>query len=227
MPGYYPDSRTAQIPWWATFKTEAHNYAATFPSILTVGNLAKIDSFAALVLNLADAADQAKNYASNLVAYQQIWLSGPLGTVVPAAPVLPALPPIPLGSVVGGEAFARLIVGQLKADPAMTPAIEAAMGISSPSGSLGNPLVQTIQALGGSQVRLRCKKAGYPALQIKMRQNGGAWLTLGVSLSASFTDTTAPLVAGTSEVREYTVQGYLDNIAQGSISAIKSVATTP
>ncbi len=34
-------------------------------------------------------------------------------------------------------------------------------------------------------------------------------------------------VAGVSEVREYRVQGFLDNTAQGAISAVKSIATTP
>lgn len=224
---WYPNALAAQVPWWATFNLECINYTGIFPNILTAPNLAKVLACKNAVLVLLNGADQAKNYASDIVAYQQVWLSAPLGTPTPAPPSLPALPLLALAAFVGIEDFARLIVGQLKADPSMTPAIAAAMGIANPAGSFGAPSIQTIQPQSGSQIHLRCKKANYPALLISSRRGGANWETIGTSIAADFTDARPPLVPGTPEGREYTVQGYLDNVGTGPVSAIKSAVTIP
>lgn len=56
---------------------------------------------------------------------------------------------------------------------------------------------------------------------------GGAFAQIGIVQTANFTDTTAPLVAGQPEQREYRVQGMLNNARMGGLSATVSTVTVP
>lgn len=224
---WYPDRDSDLPPWHFTFNAECVNYAATFPSILDITALAKILANRDTVALLVNRADQARNYFFDVTEFKDIYLDSDLGTSVPAVPVAPAAIVVSGTAVVGIEAYTRLIVGQLKAHPNMTPAIEAAMGIRGPAATFGDPSIVSLTPLGASQVRVRLKKAGYPAIAIDRRRAGGAWTEIGQSTTATFVDDDPPLTAGVSEVREYRVQGVLDNVRQGTISAVEQVATTP
>lgn len=227
MADWYPDRDSDLTPWHFTFHAECVNYAATFPTILDAATLTKIGANKDLVAVLVNKTEQAKNYFFDVTEYKDIWLDSDLGTPIPAVPVLPGAIVPPVGAVVGVEAFTRMIVAQLKASAAMTGAIEAAMGIRGPAASFGDPSIISLTPLGASQVRVRLKKAGYPAVAIDSRRAGGAWDEIGLSLTATFVDARPPLTPGVSEVREYRIQGVLDNVRQGSISAALQVATTP
>ena len=125
----YPTQLTAKIPWHSTFNQECIDRTATFADVLTVPNLAKILANKNFVATAINAADNAKNFGQEVVAFRDIYLGAPLGTGAPAIPVAPAGISVPQDTVVGIDAFTRLIIGQLDAHPNMTDAIRLAMGI--------------------------------------------------------------------------------------------------
>ncbi|MBA3724963.1 MAG: hypothetical protein H0W86_00590 [Armatimonadetes bacterium] len=216
MVDWYPVRDSELTPWHFTLHAECVNYAATFPMILDIAALAKVAANKDIVAILVNKSEQARNFFFDVTEYKDIWLDSDLGTPTPPVPVPPSAIVPSAGAMVGVEAFTRQLVAQLKAHPNMTPAIEAAMGIRGTADTFGDPEIISAIPRGASQVRLRLKKAGYPACAVDSRRPGGAWDEIGISLTA-----------GVSEVREYRIQGVLDNVRQGSISAVVQVATTP
>src|SRR3990172_11449884 len=126
----YPRQLTAKIPWHATFNQECIDRAATFADVLTAGNLASILANKNFVATLINASDNAKNFSQEVVGFRDLYLGAPLGTGVPAVPVPPAAIVVPLGVVVGIDAFTKLIIGQLDAHPNITDTIRFAIGIN-------------------------------------------------------------------------------------------------
>lgn len=226
MAGFYKTKESEQVVWWATFNQECIDRAATFAAILTIGELAKIQAVTNHIAQLVNGDDNAQNFAKEVATYKNIWMDSPLGTGAPANPVPPAGMTPPANTVVGFEAYARLLARQLNAHPAMTDAIRAAMGIAGTAPELGTVRIIGAGAVGASQVQLKLGMAAFPAVAIYMKRNNVV-TRLGVSLNANYTDTTDPLVAGQSESREYWIRGILDNVEQGDISASVFVATTP
>ena len=226
MAGFYPDRDSEQVVWWSTFNQQCIDHTATFADILTAPKLASILNCKNFIATLVNGSDDAKNFGREVAEFKNIYLDSPLGTGAPVAPVPPATIVVPLGTPVGMEAFARQLAAQLNAHPSMTDAIRIAMGIVGSGPALGTVRVVSATAVGGSQVALRLGLAGYSAVAVYMKRNG-VTTKVGVSITASFTDTTAPLVAGQSESREYWTRGIVDNVETGDISATVLVATTP
>jgi hypothetical protein len=223
----YPKNLGAKIPWHSTFNQECIDHAASFPDVLSAPNLAKILANKNFVATLINGSDNAKNFGQEVIGFRDLYLGAPLGTGVPAVPVPPATIVVPLGVVVGIDAFTRLIIGQLDAHPNMTDPIRVAMGIDPDPRGLGSPSIISALPQGASQVALRLKLAGYKAVAIDRRRAGGVWEQIGVSITAEFIDADGPLAAGVSESREYRIQGIVANVRQGDISAAVLVATTP
>lgn len=223
----YPTTLAAKIPWHATFNQECIDNATTFSTILDATTLGKILANKNFVATVINGSDDAKNFGQEVIAYRDIWLGAPLGTGTPPVPVPPVGIIVPLNTVVGIDAFTKLIIGQLDAHPSMTDAIRAAMGILPDTPGLGTVRIVKSSALGGSQVALRLGLARYPAVAVDRRRGGGGWEQIAVSITADFVDTDGPLAAGVSESREYRIQGIINNVRQGDISASVLVATTP
>lgn len=178
------------------------------------------------VTNVVNAADQAKNYANEVIAYKNLILKAPPGTPLPVAPTIPPAIVVPPGGMAGVEAYTRDLVAQLKAHGSYTVAIGQAMGIIGPPDALGTPGVDA-QALTASDVRLALFKAGYDLLAVDSRRGGGGWEQIGVSQTAEFIDTRDPLVPGQPETREFRVQGIVNNARTGPMSGISSCVTVP
>lgn len=226
MAGFYPTSDTQLPPWHTTFNTECINYTASLVSVLTAGVLLQVLNNKNNCVVVVNATDEAKNYASEIVAWKEIILRAPKGTAVPAPPTAPVVPSLALGTLAGIEIYTRDLVAQIKAHPNYTEAIGQAMGIVGSAVVIGTPSVAAI-ALSQSQVQLNLTKAGYDVLAIDMRRGGGVWVQIGVANIATYIDNTAPLVAGQPEQREYRVQGIENNIRVGALSGIVSVVTVP
>lgn len=223
----YPKNLVAKIPWYATFNQECIDHAATFADVLSAPNLAKILANKNFVATLITVSDDAKNFSQQVVGFRDLYLGARLGTVPPVVPVAPATIMVPLGVVVGIDAFTRLIIGQLDAHPSMDDSVRAAMGIDPAPRGLGSPSITSASPQGASRVALRLKLAGHRAVAIDRRRAGGVWEQIGVSTTADFVDRDGPLVPGVSESREYRIQGIVANVRQGDISAAVLVATTP
>lgn len=70
-------------------------------------------------------------------------------------------------------------------------------------------------------------KGGYDLIAIDMKRGAGGWTQIGVSQTATFTDTTARLAAGHPEQRDYRVQGMLNTARVDGVSGTISAVTVP
>ena len=224
MADYYPTRLTDLISWHANFAVEA---AATGTTLgLTAGNVTQTDTDSdtvALVVNYSEAVDA---FRQEVTDFRDSVLRGDPLAPIPVAPVAPATLSLALGALPGIEARTRAFATTIKASPNFTPAIGEAYGIVGTSPVQGTPTL-AVTSLTGSQVRLRIGKAGFSVLAVDSRRGGGSWEQIGVSQTAEFIDTRAPLVPGQPEQREYRVQGMLNNARTGDPSDIVSVVTTP
>lgn len=155
-------------------------------------------------------------------------ISGDPNVAMPAEPTQPALT-IPAEAFLPGiQARTRAFANVIKADADYTPAVGEDYGIVAPAaGGPGTPALKAFAVPGSSSVTLKISKAGHSVIAIDLRRGGGAWEQIGVSQTATFTDSTAALSAGQPETREYRAQGMSGNSRVGDLSAVVSVVTTP
>jgi hypothetical protein len=223
---WYPSVESQLIPFWNTFDTEANNYAPIFPTILTAPVLTQVGVDRGYVETVINFADEAKNYASEAVAYKNMILTAPLNTPMPAPPTAPAAIVVPAGALPSAEARLRALVAQIKAHSAYTPAIGEAMGIETKAPGLGSPTV-VATALTQSQVELDIAEQGADLVAIDARINGGAWVELVRVSNTPYIDMRPPLVAGQAEYREYRVQAVVNNARVGAYSPVSGTWTVP
>ena len=127
----------------------------------------------------------------------------------------------------GIEARTRQYAAIIKANPNYTPADGELYGIvGAAPAPPGTPTVEAF-ALTASEVRLRIGKQNYSVLAVDSRRGGGDWEQIGVSMTDEFIDERAPLVVGAPEVREFRVQGMVDNARVGPYSEVSTVSTIP
>jgi len=221
---WYP-TRTSELPAWHTnFKTEATASGTTLG--LTAGNAQiSLDGTAvAQVINYAEAVDA---FRQEVTAFKDNLLEGdPLGPV-PTEPAAPANITLADGTLPGIEARTRSFAAIIKASPNYTTAVGEAYGIVGSGGALATPELKAAASPGTSHVTLKIAKGGYSVIAIDMRRGGGDWTQIGVSQTATFSDTTAALVAGQPETREYRAQGMVQNARVGDLSTVVSVVTIP
>lgn len=222
---WYPTRASDLVAWHANFAVEAAATGATLG--LTAGNLTQIpvdSTNVALVVNYSEAVDA---FRQEVTAFKNNVLNGDPLAAMPVAPVAPATLAPGVGSLPGIQARTRDFAARIKASANYTTAIGEAYGIVAPSGSgFGTPTVVGAAQIG-SQVKLKIGKAGYSVLAVDSRRGGGGWEQIGVSQTATFTDSRAPLAAGQPEQREYRVQGLVNNARDGSPSDIATVVTVP
>lgn len=222
---WYPSTDAGLIPWHTTFALEVSNYQATMTSVLTNGVEEQVTTNRDVVILSVNRADEAKNYASEVVAFKDVLLKGPTGTPLPAAPTAPAAIVIPAGAIVNIQTYTRNLVAQIKAHPAYTPAIGQAMGIVGSAPVAGTPSVH-VQTLTQYQVQLSITKAGYSLIAIDSKRGDEPWSELIRVSNTPYIDNRPPLVPNTPELREYRVQGVQNNARVGAVSEIASSAAT-
>lgn len=188
-------------------------------------------------------ADQDSNnifimltYEADLRTYEQAWtawrdnvLTGDPDDAPIPAPTSPEPPdfggtdPLP-----GIRTRTRGYANTIKASPGYETSVGEDYGIVAPAPAPAGPVsIISATALIDSDVAVKISKAGYQAVAVDMRRNEGAFEQIGVSLTTTFVDETAPLVVGQPEVREYRIQGLEGNARVGAVSSTVSVSTTP
>lgn len=222
---WYPTSDAALIPWHQSFAQQAATHVGQVAA-LTAAAITQININRDNVLLTVTAVQVAKNYLSEITAYKRAILRGSFTLPLPVAPTLPSTVSLAAGSLQGIEAWTRRIVGQIKADSNYTDQLGQDLGIVAAPLVLSDPAVTAI-ALTQSQVRLNVSKGGYMTVAVDSRRGGGAWELLVVLTSTPYVDLRPPLVAGQPELREYRVQGYMDNARQGALSQAASAVTVP
>ena len=222
---WYPTRLPDLGPWHANFNTEAAASGTTLG--LTAGNVTQIGNDSTLTTAVVNYVEAVEAFRQEVTAYKEAVLNGDPLVAMPPAPVAPATLVPGLGALPGIQARTRGFVATIKGSPNFTAAVGEAYGIVGTSGALATPGLKATAVPGSSHVTLKIAKGGYSVIAIDMRRGGGAWAQLGVSQTANFTDTTASLVAGQPEQREYRAQGMLQNARVGDLSATVSVVTTP
>ncbi len=222
---WYPTSLAARVAWHANFAAQAVIDGTAHG--LTAGLVTQtgIDSTnVALIVNFIQAVD---DFRQAVTAWKDLILEGPIGTALTTSPPAPVVPALGLGSLASIEARTRQMAAMIKASAGITDAILERYGIIGPASP--SPTTPSIEgtALTASQVSLAVSKGGYAVVAIDSRVNGGPWVQIGVSMTATYIDARPPLVAGQPEIREFRAQGMLDNARVGAISPSTTVVTVP
>ena len=226
-PDWYPSRLGDRSPWHTNFNTQA--VATGVSRGLSAAQVTQITADLGALTVIINALVAADDYAQALTAFKDAFLDGPIGVIAPSLPAPPASITWPVGAIASIQARTRQYAALIKAQPTYTHSIGELYGIEPPAaGPLADPSVRTAMPTAGtSNVVLNLTKGGYDVIAVEMRRNGGAWNQIGVSQTATFTDTTALLVAGQPEQRDYRVQGMLNNARAGGLSATVSAVTVP
>jgi hypothetical protein len=223
---WYPTNQAALITWHNNFSTQAAINGTTLG--LTAPEVAQIASDADNVLIMLDGMEAANAYREALTAYKELLFNSPADTPTEPVPAAPTTldfgesTPLP-----GIEARTREYAGRIKKSAAYTTDDGELYGIiGAAPAPPGTPSVLAF-ALTASQVRLRIGKENYSVLAVDSRRGGGVWEQIGVSQTDEYIDMRPPLVAGAPEVREYRVQGMVENARVGDNSEVRTVSTVP
>jgi hypothetical protein len=223
---WYPGSLAALGPWHATFAAQATATGSTFG--LSGANVTQINDDSDVIAVALDYDEALRGYVQAWTAWRTALFAGdPLapGSAPPTVPTLTLPTPAPTPGI---RDRTRGFANMIKASPIYTEAVGEDYGIvAAEPAPPGTPAILLATAMIDSDVALKLSKAGYDALAIDMRRDGGAFVQIGVSLTQTFVDETAPLAVGEPEVREYRVQGLDGNARVGDVSATVSVSTIP
>ena len=224
---WYPNTLTALGPWHSTFSIQVAATGTTHG--LTAGNVTQAGQDSDNVFIILNYDQELRSYVQAWTAWRDFVLRGDPTEAPTAQPTVPEAPDFGEAPVVPGiRARTRGYANVIKASPTYEASVGEDYGIvAAVAPPPGPPSIALATALIDSEVALKLSKAGYPALAIDMRRDGGAFSQIGVSLTATFVDETAPLEAGQPEVREYRVQGLEGNARVGDVSATVSISTTP
>lgn len=226
---WYPRSQAALITWHDNFSAQATNNGTTLG--LSAPEVTQIAADAANVLNLLNGLEEAAAYRQAITAYKDLVFGSPADTPTEPVPDPPTAVIFPgLGQPLPGiEARTREYAAIIKASPAYTPDDGELYGIiGAAPAPPGTPAIMRATALIDSDVMLKVSKAGYEAVAVDMRRDGGAFSQIGSTIAATFVDETEPLVTGAPEVREYRIQGIDSaNNRVGDVSEITRISTTP
>ena len=230
MPSYYdwyPEQLAALGPWHATFSAQAT--ATGTAHGLTAGNVTQAAADSAAVDVALDYDDALRGYVEAWTAWRDLLLEGDPNATPIDPPTIPTAPNFgPEAPFPGIRTRTRGFANVIKASPGYETSVGEDYGIvAAIAPPPGIPAIALATALIDSDVALKLSKAGYDALAIDMKRGGGAFSQIGVSLTATFVDETAPLAVGEPEVREYRVQGLEGNARVGEVSATVSISTTP
>jgi hypothetical protein len=225
-PDWYPSTLQGLPPFHANVHTQALLNGTMLN--LSVGQVTQIGIDADVVDLLIDYDEEVRAFTQAWTEFRNIMLRGDMTAPLPAVPTPPALLDLGEGGAAPGvEERTRLFRGIVLASPGYTPAIgEAYQFVAPAGGDPGEPEVE-VAALTQSQMELSITKAGYSVLAVDRRINGGAWVQIGVATIATYLDGDDPLVPGAPEFREYRVQGLVDNVRTGPVSAVAGAWTTP
>ena len=225
MADWYPYALAELVPWHANFAAQATTNGTSLG--LVAAQVTQIGTDSDNVAAIVNASQAADDFAKAVTAFRETMFSNQANLPLPTPPSPPGIIVLPLGSMASIEARTRHYANIIKSSPAYTTDDGVAYGIVSAAPSPpGTPSI-TVQAQPASIVRVAIAKAGYSVLAVDSKRGGGAWEQIGVSQTAVFMDERAPLVAGTSEVREYRVQGMVSNVRTGPVSAVASASTIP
>jgi hypothetical protein len=227
MADWYPKTLAALIPWHENFAAQAIVSGTSLG--LTAAQVTQINADKNNVLTMLSALEQANSYRAAITEFKDLLFNSPADTPTETPPSPPdglVFPGVDQ-PVMGIEARTREYAAIIKASPAYSPDDGVQYGIVGTAPA--PPSTPTLEAfaLTASQVRLRIGKKGYAVLAVDSRRGGGDWEQIGVSMLDEFIDTRAPLAPGEPELREFRVQGMVENARVGDYSEVATVSTVP
>lgn len=200
MADFIPPADDAKIIWLTNLRDTIDTYSATLG--ITAGRVTQIKAWCNDLVAAINATNTAK----------QAWLSVAAAKATQETTSLAGL---------RGE------INQWKPNPAMTPAIEAALKIVG-TGSSFDPNtykaeITKVEVIAG-HVQIKFRKGPTQGVNIYSRLKGqSVWKFVARDTNSPYDDYTALAVAGTAEVREYQTYGVLNDQQIGQPSDIVSV----
>lgn len=224
---WYPVKIADRIPWHSNFNAQA--IASGTSHGLIAAQVTQITADAAYVTAIVNWLEAVGDFSQSVTAFKDVILDGAIGAIVPSVPTPPTALVVPVGGLGSIQARTRQYAAIIKASVGYTSAVGELYGIVGPApGPLPDPSVQSATPQTGSpNVVLSLYKGGYDVIAVDMKRGGGVWTQIGVSMTASYLDTTPLLVAGQPEQRDYRVQGMQNNARVGGVSGTVSAVTVP
>lgn len=200
MADFIPPADDAKIIWLTNLRDTIDTYSATLG--ITAARVTQIKAWCNDLIDAINDTNTAK----------QAWLSVAAAKATQETTSLAGL---------RGE------INQWKPNPAMTPAIEAALKIVG-TGSSFDPNtykaeITKVEVIAG-HVQIKFRKGPTQGVNIYSRLKGqSVWKFVARDTNSPYDDYTALAVAGTAEVREYQAYGVLNDQQIGQPSDIVSV----
>ncbi len=200
MADLVPPADDAKIIWLTNLRDTIDDWSAILG--ITAARVTQIKAWCNALIDEINATNTAK----------QAWLSAAAAKATQETASLAGL---------RGE------INQWKANPAMTPAIEAAMKIVG-GGSSFDPNtykaeITKVEVIAG-HVQIKFRKGPTQGVNIYSRLKGqSAWKFVSRDTNSPYDDYSALAVPGTAEVREYQAYGVLNDQQIGQPSDIVSV----
>jgi hypothetical protein len=202
----------ATLPQFDQFTLKLPGYAALFGLTLAQTTASRSDYLWANYANICTA--QFEQELKNRFGWRDSLLNGPLTAAAAQVPSIGSefAPPAPAPVPDGIFPRWRQLVEYLKGHPAYTKAIGDDLGIEAPAApaQATKPRIRNCKQTGG-KVIINVLKDGHDALALFCKRGAEEQPSLvGIYTRAKIEDVRPPLVPGTPEQREYTVQ-YRDN----------------
>jgi hypothetical protein len=222
-----PVSESELIPWLVNFGPKFANYAVTLgfdvPEVEQTQN--EVD-YLVYLLNVRVPAERQTLAAT--IEFKNFMKEGDAAASLPAT--LPgSVPPPAYPAAVPAGILTRLrkLVQNIKSRPGYTETIGQDLGIvSATSYPVEEFPTLTVQKTTAGQVSLGWNKSGWTGVRFQSRQNGGAWIDLGIDLFSPFVDTRPLATPGQPETREYRAC-YLDGEVPLTYSPAVELAVLP
>ena len=229
---YFPDALKNKAIWYGNFGSVFPSYASLlgFPGteIISILNDCKIGEWA-----IESVLDPYEKLYSEVSGWVQNILNAPNGSPLPAQPMIPSWPVLPLNAtVVAGIDMRRIAwVERCKSSILYTPDIIGVALRTEPTGTPFDPTqwqakIRLAECTGPAQVRLKLAKAGgeVDANAVYYRRKGQTvWIKLGIFMQAEIIDHTPCATPGQPEEREYQVRSVIKDEEIGIASDIETV----
>jgi hypothetical protein len=226
---YLPNTDSALLVWFNSFQLKFSTYGPTLG--FTAADVTGVTDDYNMLAYTVQASELIRNESQARTTYKNVLRDGPVGTVQPTPPSVPALTPPKTVVAPGIIPRLRALVQRLKTQPGYTESIGSDLGIIAtatvPSTTPAKPSA-TATAEPGNSVRIDWVKGTFDGVLVEgQRGDESVWTPLGTDLKSPYNDTRAPLHPGVPEVRRYRLRYLKSDTPTGDYSDTMTATTTP
>lgn len=224
---YMPPREADLVIWFINWAAKIQTYGTLLGLSAAEKTQANVD--AGFVQTLVNSVQGYKTFVSDVVGYKDIVVYAPLGTGVPATPVVPSIFIVRLGALAAIVKRTQQLNERIRNHPAYTVAIGQDLGIIGPEvPPQTEPTNVQATALPGSDVRISYNKGRFAGVVIFSKRGAEpSFSQLSIDTNTPYVDTRDALTPGQPENRTYRLQLYDGDNPVGDYSDEVSVVTVP